>query len=157
MHIASIEDDIAKQNLAMVSRGGKITKELFVLMIKSALSNMSNPVGEVSFEKLREISKGSKLEDIPISNDNIKSFVRHAEKYKISFALKEDKENNQQIVIFKSKDNKAIEYAFKDYMQEQLEKKESIKVKMQRNKEIIKEKQKDDNQKIKNKELEISR
>lgn len=64
------------------------------------------------------------LTNIEITNRNIKSFERVANKYKIDFALKKDKSVDppRYLVFFKAKDMDVMTAAFKEFSAKELTK-----------------------------------
>lgn len=64
------------------------------------------------------------LTNIEITNRNIKSFERVANKYKIDFALKKDKSVDppRYLVFFKAKDMDVMTAAFKEFSSKELTK-----------------------------------
>lgn len=62
------------------------------------------------------------LTNIEITNHNIKSFERVANKYKIDFALKKDKSMDppRYLVFFKAKDVDVMTAAFKEFSAKEL-------------------------------------
>lgn len=64
------------------------------------------------------------LTNIEITNWNIKSFERVANKYKIDFALKKDKSVDppRYLVFFKAKDMDVMTAAFKEFSAKELTK-----------------------------------
>ena len=73
------------------------------------------PHGKQTLKTLQE--QGAELTNIPISDDNIKSFDRVARKYGIDYSLKKDISTDPPkfYVFFKAKDVKVMEQAFREY------------------------------------------
>lgn len=117
----------------MVFRGAKFTgKELAKGLAKlyRAMKNNATelPHGKQSLKQLKKHNTG--LEDVEITDANIKSFEPFARKYHIDYALKKDTtvEPPKWLVFFKGKDKDAMTQAFKEYVNTTLkrEKKPSI-------------------------------
>lgn len=82
----------------------------------------SVPRGKQTVGKLMNQRQG--LTNIEITNWNIKSFERVANKYKIDFALKKDKSVDppRYLVFFKAKDMDVMTAAFKEFSAKELTK-----------------------------------
>lgn len=78
------------------------------------------PRGKQSVGQLMDQNQG--LTNIEITNRNIKSFERVANKYKIDFALKKDKSMDppRYLVFFKAKDVDVMTEAFKEFSAKEL-------------------------------------
>lgn len=80
------------------------------------------PGGKQTVGQLMDQKQG--LTNIEITNRNIKSFERVANKYKIDFALKKDKfaDPPRYLVFFKAKDMDVMTAAFKEFSAKELTK-----------------------------------
>lgn len=117
----------------MIFRGGKFTSKEFAKGLAKLYRAMKNkttelPHGKQSLKQLKKHNTG--LEDVEITEDNIKSFEPFARKYRIDYALKKDNtvEPPKWMVFFKCKEKDAMTQAFKEYVNTTLkrEKKPSI-------------------------------
>jgi hypothetical protein len=81
------------------------------------------PRGKQTLKQLTD--QGAQLTNIPITDDNIKSFDRIARKYGIDYSLKKDSSTipPKYMVFFKSKDVDVMTAAFKEYAGVSLKKK----------------------------------
>ena len=88
------------------------------------------------------MTQNTKLTNIEVTDQNIKSFERVAKKYNIDFALKKDKsiEPPRYMVFFKARDVDVMHAAFKEYSAKELNK--SKKPSLRKNLEQSKEKAK---------------
>ncbi|MBC2080252.1 PcfB family protein [Listeria booriae] len=93
-------------------------------------------IGKQSLKKLMKQNTG--LSNVEITDDNIGSFKRTAQKYGLDFALKKDKtaEASTYLVYFKGRDVDVMTQAFKEYTQKHVKSqdKPSIIDKLQENK-----------------------
>ncbi len=96
------------------------------------------PSGKMTVKQLAAQNKG--MQSIEVTNDNIGSFNRVAQKYGIDFAPFKVKGENRYLVFFKSGDMDAMTAAFKEYTAKQLdkEKRPSVLQKLQHFKEMLK-------------------
>ena len=92
----------------------------------------------MTVKQLAAQNKG--MQSIEVTNDNIGSFNRIAQKYGIDFAPFKVKGENRYLVFFKSGDMDAMTAAFKEYTAKQLdrEKRPSVLAKLQHFKEMLK-------------------
>ena len=81
--------------------------------IKRTQENRKNPHGQMTVKQLAAQNKG--MQSIEVTNDNIGSFNRIAQKYGIDFAPFKVKDENRYLVFFKSADTDAMTAAFKEY------------------------------------------
>lgn len=99
------------------------------------------PHGKQSVKKL--IGQGQTINNIEITDKNIKSFERVARKYGVDYALKKDitGEKPKYLVFFKARDADALTAAFKEYSGKSIkrEKKPSVLAQLQKAKKQIKE------------------
>lgn len=97
--------------------------------------------GKTTLEQLSQKYDG--LKSIEITENNIKSFEKTAKKYKLEYALKKDMKASPPtyFVFFKGKDLDVIDFAFREYLKESLEKadghQQSIRDSLNRMKEKI--------------------
>jgi len=78
-------------------------------------------------QSVKHLSKGGKLENIEIKNENIKAFDPIARKYGISYALQKDNSETppKWLVFFQSKDTATMTLAFKEFSAQMLNKEKS--------------------------------
>ncbi len=110
----TIEEDV----VAVVIKTAKLTREVFEEAVEKTMNDMranKNAQGKQTLKQL--IKDGSKLQNIEVSEKNIKSFEESAKAYGVDYALKKlpDKENPQYVVFFKGKDTQQVYKAFKHY------------------------------------------
>jgi len=86
-------------------------------------SNKIKGLGKTSLEKLSKKYDG--LKNIEINESNIKDFEKVAKKYKLEYALKKDDTSSPAtyFVFFKGKDLDVIDFAFREYLKNDLVKK----------------------------------
>lgn len=78
--------------------------------------------GKTTLEKLTKKYDG--LKSIEITENNIKDFEKTAKKYKLEYALKKDDKTSPPtyFVFFKGRDLDVIDFAFREYLKDSLEK-----------------------------------
>lgn len=115
--------DVAKNEKIRVKARDKAEKKL----------EAKKPKGKQTIKQLMD--QGAQLTNIPITDDNIKSFDRVARKYGIDYSLKKDVSTDppRYMVFFKAKDVDVMTAAFKEYAgvsMKQKVKKPSVKKKL---------------------------
>lgn len=116
------------------SQGFRVTSSVLKAAMRKYLQNQekrktqnavkqaerSVPRGKQTVAQLMDQKQG--LTNIEITNRNIKSFERVANKYKIDFALKKDKSVDppRYLVFFKAKDVDVMTAAFKEFSAKEL-------------------------------------
>ena len=142
--------DILKKILAAYLRHQKQKQ-----MEKKAQKNQPKQ-GKITVKELAKQNAG--MINIEITNRNIKSFERYAGKYGINCALKKDKSKDPPVylVFFKGRDQDALNAAFREFSQKQIQKanKPSIHKRLSAYRSIVASKSKD---KVKNRHQEVSR
>lgn len=113
-----------------------------------------NPSGKQTLEQL--MKKGQGLTNIEITDQNIKSFQRVANKYGIDYALKKDSYSDKPryLVFFKAKDVDVMTAAFKEFSAKELLKsrKPSVQRKLKRAQEKAQKRQQKQREKVKQKD-----
>ena len=115
---AAMQDEVREKSVALVinvgKNGGRLTADLLKWAIRRYQQQANEPKhGKQSVKSL--VEQGAGVQNIEITDKNIKSFERIARKYGIDFALKKDPANGRYIVFFKAKDADALNAAFAEY------------------------------------------
>lgn len=138
-----MQDEVRDKSVALVIRvgkdGGKLTAELLKWAIRQYQKQAHEQKhGKQSVKSL--VKQGAGVQNIEITDQNIKSFERCARKYGIDFALKKDPSQGKYLVFFKARDTDALEAAFAEYTAKTLkqQKKPSLKKQLTHFKEIVK-------------------
>jgi len=103
--------------MAVYLRHRKDKKQRKPLKIKETKKD-----GKMTLEDLSKKHDG--LKSIEISEKNIKDFEKTAKKYNLEYALKKDIKTDPPtyFVFFKGKDLDVIDFAFREYLKESMEK-----------------------------------
>ena len=86
------------------------------------------------------MGQGDGVQNIEITDKNIKSFERVARKYGVDFALKKDPAQGRYLVFFKARDSDALNAAFAEYTAKTLNRekgKPSIKKQLSHFKQLV--------------------
>lgn len=140
-----MQDEIRDKSVALVIRTGKngarLTEELLKWAIRQYQRQANEPQhGKQSVKSL--VKQGAGVQNIEITDQNIKSFERVARKYGVDFALKKDPSQGKYLVFFKARDADALNAAFAEYTAKTLNRqkeKPSIKKQLSHFKEVVRE------------------
>lgn len=147
-----MQDEVNEKTVSLCIRCGKVTANLLKAAMKKALTKMEQEKQKLQGQKQPKQDKEDKtykgkqsmdklmkqnvqLSNIEITDGNIKSFERVAQKYSIDFSLKKDVNADppRYYVFFKARDADVMTAAFKEYTGQSLnkDKKPSVKKKLQ--------------------------
>lgn len=137
-----MQEDIEQRTVALSTKATKITAQTLGKLMKAALQRMRDgPAhGKQTVKQLARQNAG--LQNIEITDDNIKAFEKTARKYGIDFALKRDNGTPPKwLVFFKARDADALTAAFTEFSKAvaKREKQPSVRETMQKFKEVIKD------------------
>ncbi|MDL2237851.1 PcfB family protein [Christensenellaceae bacterium OttesenSCG-928-K19] len=111
-----IHEEVDQKSVALVVKGVKITGRLLAKAMAAALRQMKKSRDAPGRQSFKQLSKGGTLENIPITDENIKSFESTARKYGLRYRLVRDTEDpTKWIVFFRAKDAAAMTAAFKEF------------------------------------------
>jgi hypothetical protein len=158
-----MQDEVNTKVVAIAVKGGKITAEVlekalkkFVEEIEKAQKTHSQPKtyrGKQSIKHL--VSQNAAISNIEVTDGNIKSFERTANKYGIDYALKKDTSEQppRYLVFFKGRDVDVMTQAFKEFSAKKVRQSEkpSLRQKLSRSREAAKSQQRE-KVKVKNKD-----
>lgn len=136
-----MQDEINTKIVAIAIKGGKISAEVldkalkkFVEEIEKAQKKARQPKtyrGKQSIKHL--VQQNAAINNIEVTDGNIKSFQRTANKYGIDYALKKDisVEPPQYLVFFKGRDIDVMTQAFKEFSAKTVKQQEKPSLKQQ--------------------------
>lgn len=138
-----MQDEVRDKSVALVIRvgknGGKLTADLLKWAIRQYQRQANEPQhGKQSVKRL--VEQGGGVQNIEITDKNIKSFERVARKYGVDFALKKDPSQGKYLVFFKARDADALNAAFAEYTAKTLNRKRgkpSLKKQLSHFKELV--------------------
>lgn len=121
-----MQDEINEKVVVLCIRGTKITADTLKLAIKSLLNASKNKLNEHPHGKqtLKQLLKqDTTLNNIEITEDNIKLFEKTAKKYGVDFALIRSNSNTspKHYVFFRSRDIDVLTMAFNEFSVSKLE------------------------------------
>lgn len=141
-----MQDEVREKSVVFVIRvgktGGKLTASMLKYAIEQYLKQQRNPRaphGKQSVKSL--VRQGAGVQNIEITDKNIRSFQSIARKYGVDYALKKDTSSQppRYLVFFKARDTDALTAAFREFSGKQLKrnKKPSILVQLKKFQEQI--------------------
>lgn len=144
-----MQEEVENKVVTLIVDTGKLTEQELRKAIekmlqdlnssmKEAKYNRQHPHGKMTVKQLAAQNQG--MQSIEVSDKNIGSFNRIAQKYGIDYAPFKVKGENRYMVFFKAPDKDAMTAAFKEYTGQQLKKAErpSVLEKLQQFKALIK-------------------
>ncbi len=150
--------DTSRKTLDFTTQATRVTADVLKSIFQDFLSGKMKKSGKKSYG---ELAKTGKLENIEVTENNIKDFLNTAKKYDIDFALKKDKSTTPATyhIFFETSKSENFQRAFKEYaygVNRKLEKKDVTQVvnrnQIKENAKTISQKQASINkEKVKNK------
>ena len=133
-----VNSKVVALSIRVTSKGLHLTKEVLQAAMRKWLRSRErskNIKVQKKLQKSREPTHGKQtvaelmkqnqgLTNIEITNQNIKSFERVANKYNIDYSLKKEKGSDppKYVVFFKARDVDVMTHAFKEYSAKELTK-----------------------------------
>ena len=123
-----MQDEVRDKSVALAIKvsktGGRLTADLLKWAIRKYMAQSQNPKIHHGKQTVKQLVKqGQGVQNIEITNKNIKSFERVAKKYGVDFALKKDPAEGRYLVFFKARDADALNAAFAEYTAKTLRRK----------------------------------
>ena len=146
-----MHEQVNDKTVSLIIQGTKLTARTFQKAVAKLLAEMKKqqqkknsqpdiPHGKQTVKEL--VGQNAGVQNIEITDNNIRSFDRVARKYGVDYALKQDitVEPPKWMVFFKARDTDALMAAFKEYTAVNVKKKEkpSIHETLEKNKEKVK-------------------
>ena len=129
-----MQEEVTQKTVTFCIRTTKVTADLLKKVLAAYLRHQKQKSVEKKAKKnqpkqgkvtVKELAKqNAGMVNIEITNKNIKSFERYARKYGINYALKKDKSKDppMYLVFFKGRDQDALNAAFREFSQKQIQK-----------------------------------
>lgn len=113
-----MQEEVRDKSVALVIKVGKTGAKLTAELLKAAIRHYQKQAnapahGKQSVKSL--VKQGAGVQNIEITDKNIKSFEAVARKYGVDFALKKDPSEGKYLVFFKARDADALNAAFAEY------------------------------------------
>jgi hypothetical protein len=139
-----MQEDIEQRSIALITQDAKLSARILAKLMVLALRQMKKAKDSPGKMSRRQLGKGGALENIEITDDNIKAFEPIARKYKIHYSLERDSSTKppRWLVYFRSNEAGAMTSAFKEFASKTLKRqhvKPSIREVMAYFKDLIKD------------------
>ena len=145
-----MQDEVNTKVIAIAIKGGKITAEVLEKALKKFVEEIEKAQkpktyrGKQSIKHL--VQQNAAINNIEVTDGNIKSFQRTANKYGIDYALKKDTSEQppRYLVFFKGRDVDVMTQAFKEFSAKTVKQSErpSLRQKLSRSREQAQHKEK---------------
>ena len=140
-----MQEEVEHKSVVLATKTTKLTGQCLAKLMKACIRKMqkSQNTPKEGKQAVKRLAKGGTLQNIKITNENIKAFEPIARKYGISYALQKDITESppKWLVFFQSKDTATMTAAFKEFSALMLNKdksKSSVRDEMKRIKELVK-------------------
>ena len=143
-----MQDEVRDKSVAFVisigKTGGRLTADLLKAAMRRYMEQSRNSRAHHGKQTVKQLVKqGAGVQNIEITDKNIKSFERVARKYGVDFALKKNPAEGKYLVFFKSRDADALNAAFAEYTAKSLHRggrdKPSLLAQLSHFKEVVKQ------------------
>lgn len=103
--------------MALYVKAGKLTGRVLAKALAAALRRIRDPKAKHGKQSVKSLArKGGGMQNIEITDGNIKSFERVARKYGVDFALKREAEDpTRWLVFFRARDTDTLTAAFQEF------------------------------------------
>ncbi len=115
-----MQEEVRDKSVALVinvgKAGGRLTADLLKWAMRQYMEQSRNPHYHHGKQTVKQLVKqGAGVQNIEITDKNIKSFEHIARKYGVDYALKKVPSEGKYLVFFKAKDADALNAAFAEY------------------------------------------
>lgn len=141
-----MQEEVRDKSVAFVinvgKNGGRMTASLLKWAMRQYMEQSRNPHIHHGRQTVKQlVRQGAGVQNIEITDKNIKSFEHIARKYGVDYALKKDPSEGKYLVFFKAKDTDALNAAFAEYTAKTLKRdksKPSLLARLTHFKEVVK-------------------
>lgn len=129
-----MQDEVNTKVVAIAIRGSKISAEMLVKALRKFVEELEKAQRDASCPKTYKgkqsikhlMEQNAAINNIEVTDGNIKAFERTARKYGIDFALKKDSSEQppRYLVFFKGRDVDVMTQAFKEFSARAVKKQE---------------------------------
>ena len=133
-----MQDEVREKSVVFVIRvgktGGKLTASMLKYAIEQYLKQQRNPRAPHGKQSVKSLVKqGAGVQNIEITDKNIRSFQSVARKYGVDYALKKDTSSQppRYLVFFKARDTDALTAAFREFSGKQLKRNKKLSILVQ--------------------------
>jgi hypothetical protein len=143
LEVIYVQEDIEQRSVVLTTRGARLTARGLALLMRAALRQMRKAQDKPGRASFKQLSKGGPVENIEITDGNIKTFEPIARKYGVRYKLVKDNSERppRWLVFFRAKDSDALTAAFREFTAKTLQRKAerpSVREAMAKFREVIK-------------------
>lgn len=114
-----MQEELEQKSVALTAKTAKLTAHGLALLMRAALREMRKARGapKEGRQTVKQLSRGGTLQNIEISEGNIKAFEPFARKFGVGYALQKDVSEDppKWLVFFRARDTDALTGAFKAF------------------------------------------
>lgn len=112
-----MQEDIEQKSVVLITKGTKITAKLLAKAMAAALRQMKKARDAPGKQSMKQLAKGGSLQNIEITDDNIRAFNPIAREFGVRYTLKKDISTDppRWLVFFRAKDADALTAAFRKF------------------------------------------
>jgi hypothetical protein len=114
-----LQEDLQNRSIVLTTKAAKLSGKALAALMRAALRKMrkAREAPKEGKQTVKQLSRGGSLQNIEISEDNIKAFEPYARKFGVSYALQKDVSEDppKWLVFFRAKDTDALTGAFKAF------------------------------------------
>jgi hypothetical protein len=138
-----VQEDIEQKSVVVIMRGTKITARMLAKAMTLVLRQIKKERDAPGRQSFKQLASGGALENIEITDDNIKAFEPIARKYGVHYKLVKDKSSvlPRWMVFFRAKEADQLTAAMSEFAAKTLKReadRPSVRETMEKVKEIIK-------------------
>ena len=124
-----MQEQINEKSVALYIKTGKLTGRVLAKALQAAVRRLRNPKARHGKQTVKQLArKGGGLQNIEVTDSNIKAFERSAREFGVDFALKREKDDpTRWVVFFQAKDAATMTAAFEHFIGNTLGKKQEKK------------------------------
>lgn len=116
-----IQEDVEHKSAVLIIKGAKITGRLLAKAMAATLRQIKKTRDAPGRKSFKQLAKGGSLENIPITDDNIKAFEPIARKYGLRYKLVRDTEDpTKWLVFFRAREAGTMTAAFQEFSSKML-------------------------------------
>jgi hypothetical protein len=112
-----VQEDIEQKSVALIMKGTKITARMLAKAMALVLRRIKKGSDAPGRQSFRQLAKGGALENIEITDDNIRAFEPIARKYGVHYKLIKDASGTppRWMVFFRAKEADQLTAAFGEF------------------------------------------
>lgn len=111
-----IQEDVEHKSAVLIIKGAKITGRMLAKAMAATLRQFKKTRDAPGRKSFKQLANGGSLENIPITDENIKAFEPIARKYGLRYKLVRDVEDpTKWLVFFRARDAGTMTAAFQEF------------------------------------------